>query len=194
MASLAELEPPREITLGFQSLSHPTLYPFLLLLPCVHPKSSLLSYLRQGTHTGLRSVIHRLPTPIWKLPGSPYVRYIQLLLRTFLRSLPVTLHFLVYPDRAFSVCFYNPSCVSDIPTKSSASKHQSRLRIFHHRDSPALLLWLLSSWGGGLSCSTEVNYPAAFSSLVLSTTKKRYRSRLGRSDWLLITFDWWNVG
>ena len=40
--------------------SHPCclrlLYPFLLLLPCVHPKSSLLRYLCQVAYTDLRSV------------------------------------------------------------------------------------------------------------------------------------------
>ena len=42
---------------------------------CVHPKSILLRYLRQGTYIGLRSVIHLLPTSIRKLPSSPYRRY-----------------------------------------------------------------------------------------------------------------------
>ena len=58
-----------------------SLFPTALL--CVYPENTMLRSLREGTHTGLRSVISPFPTEI--LPGSPYLRYIQLL-HTFLRS------------------------------------------------------------------------------------------------------------
>ena len=48
--------------------SHPScllgIYPFLSLSLCVHPKSNPLRSLRQGTYTGLRTVVHLLPTSI----------------------------------------------------------------------------------------------------------------------------------
>ena len=63
--------------------SHPfclhVLYPFLLLLLCMYPKSITLILLRQGTYAGLRSAIHLLPTTNWIVRGSPYLRYLQLL-------------------------------------------------------------------------------------------------------------------
>lgn len=50
-----------------------------------------------------------------------------------------------YPCRAFSLCFCSPSRVSDIPTRSSANKHESRHRFYPHRDPLLLLLRLLRS-------------------------------------------------
>ena len=49
---------------------------------CV-PRSLFWVLHAKSTYTGLRSVIHLLPTSIWKLPGSPYLRYIQLLYTFF---------------------------------------------------------------------------------------------------------------
>ena len=56
------------------------------------------------------------PTSLRMLQASRYLRYIQVP-GTFC-TFAVTLHFLVYSS-TFSVCFCNPSGVSDIPTKSS---------------------------------------------------------------------------
>ena len=47
---------------------------------CIPIQSSILRSLRRGTYTGLRSVIHLFPNPVRKLPVSPYLRDIQLLL------------------------------------------------------------------------------------------------------------------
>ena len=74
--------------------------PFPVPFAMCAPKSNILRSLRQGTYIGLRSVIHLLPSSMRKLPGSPYLRYIQLL-RTCL-TFAVTLLFLVYSS-AFSI-------------------------------------------------------------------------------------------
>ena len=45
----------------------------------MHPTGSPLIYLRQRASTGLRSVIHLLPTSIRNLPDTAYLRYLHLL-------------------------------------------------------------------------------------------------------------------
>ena len=65
-------------------------FPIIFFLR-VYPKNIILRFQRQRMYNCLRSVIHLLPTSIWKLPGSPYLRYIQLL-HTFLRSLSLSIY------------------------------------------------------------------------------------------------------
>ena len=68
-------------------------------------------YAKVRTYTGLRSVIHLLPTSIWKLPGSPSLHTTTT--AHFLPSLSV-FHFLliVYSiNSAFSICFCNHSVI-----------------------------------------------------------------------------------
>ena len=59
---------------------------------CIPKNNCMLRFLRQGTYTGLRRVIHLLPHSDWNSPGSPYLRCLQLL-HIFL-MFAVTLHFL----------------------------------------------------------------------------------------------------
>ena len=78
--------------------SHPSclpllVYPFLMLMLCVYPKSSLLRCLRQGTYTGLRSVksILSLRTELYRLD---LVFVTRTTIAHFL-TFAVTLHFLL---------------------------------------------------------------------------------------------------
>ena len=90
---------------------------YVLLLLCVYPKGNPLVSPRQGTCTGLRSVIHPLPAYVeLKFTNTT----LSLLHATTAHCLmfAVTLHLLKYSiSSAFSSCFCDSSGVSDIPTK-----------------------------------------------------------------------------
>ena len=66
---------------------------------CVCPKSSNLKSLRQGTYTGRRSAMNLLLTSNRNLPGSPYLRYIQLLRTSWRSSSPSIPYCTLVPSR-----------------------------------------------------------------------------------------------
>ena len=91
-------------------------YCYFFYVCILYPKSSLSKSLRQGARTGLRSAI------IFSLPTEIYRVYLIFVTNNCCAFLDVRHHpsFHSVSTSAFSVCFCNPSGVSDVPTKSSA--------------------------------------------------------------------------
>ena len=84
----------------------------------MHPNSSFFGSLRHGTYAGLRHFIFSsLPL---KTTGSALSSLHTNTAHVF--TFAVALHFLAYCcSSGFSICFYNPSAIYSIPTKSSAN-------------------------------------------------------------------------
>ena len=83
-------------------------FPITFAMCASHEQSFEIS----APYTGLQSVIHLLPASIRKLPGLPYLRYIQLV-RAFQRSLSVSFSSCTLRS-AFPICFCNPSGVTEV--------------------------------------------------------------------------------
>ena len=89
-------------------------FPLLTTL-CVHPKSSILGFLRRGTYIGLQSAIRLFPL-FHFLQGFRYPRNIYFEVTTaHIFTFVVTLHRLLYYS-AFLIRFCKPLGVSDIHT------------------------------------------------------------------------------
>ena len=96
--------------LGSHSSCLRALNPFLLLLLCVHPKSSLLRFLRQGTYIGQQSVNHISPNFHSNVTGFSLSSLHITTAHSF--TFAASVYFVVYSS-AFSRYFCNPSGVSD---------------------------------------------------------------------------------
>lgn len=86
-------------------------------------------------YTGLRSVVHILPSTNQTNPRSPYRRYMQLFSTLSCSSSPSISCCSVLYSGAFPICFCYPSCVLRY-LHEFIRKYQSRHLTPPHRDSP----------------------------------------------------------